>query len=511
MSNVKKNNFNTKKMFSEKEIRKKKLKNLCNHGFNFPNSFHCNNTVKKIISLYDNYNKKELEKLQINIQIAGRIIKKRVFGKASFFIIQDCDYEIQAYIQSNNFQQNFYKNYILELDLGDIISIIGLIFKTNTKELSIFCSEINLLTKSLHPLPDKYHGLQDQELKYRKRYLDLISNNNIKKIFKKRSRILSIIRKFMDKKNFLEVETPMIHNIPGGANAKPFITYHNAFNKPMYLRVAPELYLKRLIIGGFNKIFEINRSFRNEGISSRHNPEFTMMEIYMAYSNYKDMMKLLSKLLNFISQKIFNSSIIYYNDQKINFQKKIKKMTMINAILHFNKKIEKSDLINIKNATKIMKDLKLMTPPNISLGEIINIIFEKTTEKKIMEPTFITNYPVEVSPLAKSNPNDNLFTERFELFLSGYEIANGFSELNNPKEQKKRFKKQIQKKNKIKNPDINYNYDKEYITALEYGLPPTSGLGIGIDRLIMIFTNQKSIRDVILFPTLRSTKVKKNK
>ncbi|WP_075432058.1 lysine--tRNA ligase [Buchnera aphidicola] len=508
MSNIKKIYLNKKKkIFIEKENRKIKLKKLCNTGFNFPNSFHCNNTVKNILSLYKKHTKQELKNININIKIAGRIIKKRVMGKASFFIIQDCDYEIQIYIKSNNFQKNFYKDYILELDLGDIISIIGIIFKTNTKELSVNCHKIELLTKSLHPLPDKYHGLQDQELKYRKRYLDLMSNNNIKKIFKKRSRILSVIRIFMEKKNFLEVETPMMHSIPGGANAKPFITYHNTFNSKMYLRVAPELYLKRLIIGGFNKIFEINRNFRNEGVSTRHNPEFTMMEIYMAYSNYKDMMIFLIKLLKYITKKICNTSTIYYDNYTIDFKKKIKKITMINAILHYNSNIQKSDLKNLKKAKKIMKELKLLIPSDISLGEAINIIFEKTTEKKIIKPTFITSYPIEVSPLAKSCSKNKSFTERFEFFLAGYEIANGFSELNDAEEQKKRFKKQIIKKNKRKKKNIHYQYDKEYITALEHGLPPTAGLGIGIDRLIMIFTNQKNIRDVILFPTLRPIEI----
>ncbi|AEH39859.1 lysyl-tRNA synthetase [Buchnera aphidicola (Cinara tujafilina)] len=497
--------INKKKILTENNIRKKKLKKLCDNGFNFPNLFHCNNTAKNILLLYKKYTKKELKKINVQIKIAGRIINKRVLGKASFFKIQDYDYEIQIYIQSNNFKKDFYKDYILELDLGDIISVVGTVFKTNTQEISIFCYKIELLTKILHPLPDKYHGLQDQELKYRKRYLDLIANNKIKKIFKRRSKILSVIRMFMEKKDFLEVETPMIHSIPGGANAKPFITYHNTFNKKMYLRVAPELYLKRLIIGGFNKIFEINRSFRNEGISSRHNPEFTMMEIYMAYSNYKDMMKLLIKLLKFITKKfLIHQKFIIIIIKLI--LKKIKTMTMIDAIIYFNKNIKKSDLKSINNIKKIMNDLNLKIPLNISLGEMINIIFEKTTEKKIIEPTFITNYPIEVSPLAKSKSTKNHIAERFEFFLSGYEIANGFSELNDSKEQKKRFKKQIIEKNNKKTSDINYDYDKEYISALEYGLPPTSGLGIGIDRLIMIFTNQKSIRDVILFPTLRSLK-----
>lgn len=501
MSNIKKICLNNKKIpLKNKNILKEKFNRLYLNNFKFPNTFYCDTTVKNIFSLYKNHTKENLKNLNIYINIAGRIVKKRILGKASFFIIQDCDYEIQIYITINNFKKNFYKNYILELDLGDIVGISGIIFKTNTKELSIFCNKIELLTKILHTLPNKYYGLQDKEIKYRKRYLDLISNLNIKKIFKIRSKILSKIRIFMEKKKFLEVETPMIHNIPGGANAKPFITYHNSLNKKMYLRISPELYLKRLIIGGFNKIFEINRSFRNEGISFRHNPEFTMMEIYMAYSNYKDMMKLLINLLKFILKKVFHTKKIKYNHKKIDFQKKFKKITMINAIILHNKNINISDLNSLEKIKNLAKKLKIDISLFSTLGEIINIIFEKTTEKKLIEPTFVIDYPIEVSPLAKSHHKNKLLTERFEFFIAGCEIANGFSELNNPKEQKKRFKNQINKKNTKEK----YYYDKEYITALEYGLPPTSGLGIGIDRLIMILTNQKNIRDVILFPTLRT-------
>ncbi|VFP81563.1 lysine--tRNA ligase [Buchnera aphidicola] len=489
------------KILSNKEIfiRKNKLIQLRQKGFNFPNTFKYTKTIKAIYFSYKNYTKSDLKKINYQISIAGRIIKKRILGKASFFVIQHDNYKIQIYIKSNLFPNNYYKNYIIELDLGDIIGVKGILFKTNTLELSIHCKKIYLLTKSLRPLPDKYSGLQNKEIKYRKRYLDLLSNPNVTKIFKKRSYIISNIRSFMKKKDFLEVETPMMHPIPGGANAKPFITYHNALNEKMYLRVAPELYLKRLIIGGFDKIFEINRNFRNEGLSTRHNPEFTMMEIYMSYSHYTDMMTLLEKLCKFLVKKIFNSLIIKYDKNELNFEKPIRKMTMIESILKFNKNICISDLKNIQKTKKIAKKLNLNTELCNSLGELIHLIFEKTTEKKIISPTFITEYPIEISPLAKKNDN---FAERFEFFISGYEIANGFSELNDPEEQKKRFKLQELQKENI-NISKNFYYDKEYITALEHGLPPTSGLGIGIDRLIMILTNQKNIRDVILFPILK--------
>ncbi|ABJ90732.1 lysine--tRNA ligase [Buchnera aphidicola] len=491
-----------KKKSLEKELytRKKKLKKLKKLGFNFPNTFHYIHTIKEIKKLYNNYTKKELEKINYKTKISGRIVNKRTFGKALFFVIRNNNHDIQIYIKSNYFPKNYYQKNILELDLGDIIGVKGKIFKTNTCELSILCKKIYLLTKSLRSLPDKYFGLKNQEIKYRKRYLDLISNNKIIKIFQKRSLIISNIRSFMKQKKFLEVETPMLHPIPGGANAKPFITYHNSLNEKMYLRIAPELYLKKLIIGGFNKIFEINRNFRNEGISTKHNPEFTMMEIYMSYSNYIDIMNLLEELCIFLVKKISKSLIIMYKSKKINFKKPIKKMTMIESILKFNKNIDISNFKNIKNIKKTATNLNIKIDSNASLGEITNLIFEKTTEKKIIQPTFITEYPIEISPLAKEK--NKYFAERFEFFIAGYEIANGFSELNDPEEQKKRFKLQISKKN-YTDKSKNFSYDKDYIIALEHGLPPTSGLGVGIDRLIMILTNQKTIKDIIFFPLLK--------
>ncbi|VFP81184.1 Lysine--tRNA ligase [Buchnera aphidicola (Cinara kochiana kochiana)] len=487
---------------NEINTRKNKLLQLRKLGFNFPNTFNYTNKIQEILNTYKNHTKYDLNQLDRIVKISGRIIKKRILGKATFLVITNNNYEIQIYIKSNLFTESYYFTYIIELDLGDIIGVKGTIFKTNTLELSIYCQKIYLLTKSLRSLPDKYQGLKNQEIKYRKRYLDLISNTNSIKIFKKRSIIISNIRSFMKKKDFLEVETPMMHPIPGGANAKPFTTYHNSLSETMYLRVAPELYLKRLIIGGFDKIFEINRNFRNEGLSTQHNPEFTMMEIYDAYSNYIDMMSLLEDLFIFLIKKNFNSHTIKYDNYQLNFKKPIKKMTMIEAILKFNKNIQPSDLNTVENAKKIAKKLYLDTKLSNSLGEIIYLIFEKKTEKKIINPTFITEYPIEISPLARTNTTNKKITERFEFFIAGYEIANGFSELNDPEEQKKRFKLQLAQK-KYTNISKNFYYDEDYITALEHGLPPTSGLGIGIDRLIMILTNQKSIKDVILFPILK--------
>ncbi|MGI4816599.1 MAG: lysine--tRNA ligase [Janthinobacterium lividum] len=493
-----------KKKSSKNEVytRKKKLFQLRQLGFDFPNTFSCTNNIKDILNTYQNNTKDDLDKLCYIVKIAGRIIKKRILGKAAFLVIYGNHHTIQIYIKSNLFTQDYYKNHILELDLGDIIGVKGKLFKTHTLELSIYCEKIYLLTKSLRPLPDKFQGLQKKELKYRKRYLDLISNIQTTRIFEQRSSIISNIRTFMKQENFLEVETPMMHPIPGGANAKPFVTYHNSLNKKMYLRVSPELYLKRLIIGGFNKIFEINRNFRNEGLSTQHSPEFTMMEVYLSYSQYTNMMSFVEKLCMFLIKKIFNSYIFTYGKYQLNFKQPIKKMTMIQAILKFNKNIKKSDLKKLEKAKKIAQKLHLNTNTCTSLGEIIYLIFEKKTEKKIIAPTFITEYPVEISPLAKTNSINKNITDRFEFFIAGYEIANGFSELNDPEEQKRRFKLQ---KSQKKNVEFlkNFYYDQDYITALEHGLPPTSGLGIGIDRLIMILTNQKNIKDVILFPILK--------
>lgn len=479
-------------LISTKNILKNKLIELKKKGFNFPNILNIDNNAKNLLNLYSNYTKEKLKNLNIKVSIAGRIITKRILGKTTFLKIQDYNKEIQIYIKSDQFPNNYYKKHILNLDTGDIINVIGIIFKTYTNELSILGKKILLLTKTLHNLPSKFYGLKDQETKYRKRYLDLICNIYVKKIFQKRSKILKKIRIFMEKKNFLEVETPMMHYVSGGANAKPFITYHKKLNRNMFLRIAPELYLKKLIIGGFNKIFEINRNFRNEGISLKHNPEFTMMEAYIAYSTYQDMMIFLENLINFLIKNFFNSYYVKFDKYKLNFKKPFIKMTMKESILKFHPYIVSSDLNSFEKTKKITEKLKLDTNKCDSLGKLIYLIFEKTIEKKIIKPTFITEYPIEISPLAKKITENKNFTERFEFFICGYEIANGFSELNDPLEQKERFKNQ----KKI--------YDKNYIKALEYGLPPTSGIGIGIDRLIMILTNQKNIKDVILFPTLKN-------
>lgn len=469
----------------------------------FPDSFYRNFNSEELNKQFGEKTKKELENIDLKISIAGRIINKRIMGKASFIILQDMlDSKIQLYITKNNIKDECYEKKIKKYNLGDIIGVYGTLFKTNTGELSIRCYKIIFLKNTLHPLPDKFHGLVDKELCYRNRYLDLIVNKKSCKIFKIRSQIISTLRKFMFKKKFLEVETPMLHPIPGGANAKPFVTYHKSLNLKMYLRISPELYLKRLIIGGFEKIFEINRSFRNEGISSYHNPEFTMMELYMAYSNYKDLIPLIEELFLVVTKKVLGNSIIYYKNQKINFSKPFKKMTMQEAILKYYKNIKEEDFNNYEKMISIANNLNIQKNHTYSIGHIIAEIFEKKVKQYLIHPTIIDQYPIEVSPLARRNDKNPKIAERFEFFIGGYEIGNGFSELNDANDQSKRFKEQIKK---YQNDQKENYYDNDYIQALEYGLPPTAGLGIGIDRMIMILTNSTNIRDVIFFPILRKS------
>ncbi|CAL4322876.1 lysine--tRNA ligase [Buchnera aphidicola] len=497
-NNINENHTNT---CNEYEMRNKKLNQIRKQGFNFPNNFKPNTNINYINKKYTDKSNTELHEKKIEIQIAGRMMKQRIMGKASFITLKDMNEEIQIYVTEKKISLEIYQNKFKKWDLGDILGVQGVLFKTKTNELSIYCEKIYLLSKSLRPLPNKFHGLLDKEMRYRRRYLDLITNKNSIKIFQKRSKILTIIRNFMEKYNFIEVETPMMQNIPGGATARPFITYHNSLNTKMYLRISPELYLKRLIIGGFKKIYEINRNFRNEGISSKHNPEFTMMELYMAYSNYKDLMEFTEKLLKVIIKTTLGSYNIKYHKYLINFYKPFKIFTMKESIIHFNPNIHESDLKELKKIQNIALQYDIKIQKTWSIGKITTKIFEVTTEKKIIQPTFITEYPIEVSPLAKRNNQYKNIADRFELFIGGMEIGNGFSELNDPEEQKSRFLKQNEKHY---NPQEEKTfYDKEYIIAMEYGLPPTSGLGIGIDRLIMLITNQKNIRDVILFPTLR--------
>lgn len=500
--------------------RKSKLNIMISNGFIFPNNFFPKNKAYFLHKNFTNFNKSILKKKKINVSIAGRILSKRILGKAIFASISDCsgfflDGNIQIYVNYNclgKIEFNNFKNY----DLGDIIGIYGFLFKTNMNELTINVNKIIFINKSIHQISSKFYGLLNKEIKYRKRYLDLIMNSKVRFVFKTRSLIISFIRKFLEENDFLEVETPMFHKIPGGALAKPFVTFHNSLNMKMFLRISPELFLKKLIVGGFNRIFEINRSFRNEGVSIFHNPEFTMLEFYSTYVDYKWLMifveKLLIKLIIFIHKK----KIIKYCGKNINFSKPFKKLTIVDAILKYtnytNFQLNNISFIYLelkKISSKIKK--KIIKNLNLDLGQMQLYLFDITTKSKIINPTYIIDYPVSVSPLARLSKTNKNITERFELFICGCEIANGFSELNDSKEQSKRFLKQLLKYKNIKKKNIkkfllknNKYYDSDYINALEYGMPPTGGCGIGIDRLVMILTNSFSIKDVILFPHLRN-------
>lgn len=477
------------------KIRRDKLKELQNEKkdpFEIT-KYNRTHTSKQII---ENYN--ELE--QKDVSIAGRIIAKRIMGKASFCHIQDSEGKIQSYVSLNDLGEELYKEF-KTYDIGDIIGITGFVFKTRTEEISVHAKNVILLSKSLRPLPEKFHGLKDMDLRYRQRYVDLIVNPEVKKTFELRTKIIKKIREILDEKGYLEVETPTLNIIPGGAAARPFITYHNALDIEMYLRIATELYLKRLIVGGFDKVYEMGKNFRNEGIDIKHNPEFTCMELYSAYDDYNDMMNITEEIFSKIAKDIFGTTKINYQETEIDLTPSWKRITMIDSIkevtgIDFNK-IESDE-----EALEIVKKLEIEYDENkITRGELINLVFEEKVEKTLINPTFICDYPVEVSPLTKRKKEDPRLTERFELFINGGEYANAYSELNDPIDQYERFKKQLEAR-EAGDEEANM-LDEDFITALEYGMPPTGGLGIGIDRMIMLFTNSASIRDVLFFPTMK--------
>lgn len=481
------------------QIRKQKLAVLREQGFNFPNQFQRNHLAQVILNDYESKDKETLAEQAIEVAVAGRMVLRRVMGKASFFHLQDMSGRIQVYLRENELPESYeaFKHW----DLGDIIGVKGRVFKTNTGELSVHATSVNLLTKSLRPLPDKYHGLNDQEQCYRKRYVDLIANQESRQVFLMRSKLIQAIRQFMDEQQFLEVETPMMHPIPGGAIARPFITHHNTLDMSMYLRIAPELYLKRLVVGGFERVYEINRNFRNEGISPRHNPEFTMIEFYQAYADYRDLMVLTEQLFKTLCDKVLGSQQMTYQGHELDFSKPFIKMTVKEAIAHYYPDVDPLTIETVEGCRHLLKKLNLPYQERDALGKLQMIIFEETIEHQLIQPTFITAYPTEVSPLARRSENNPDVTDRFELFIVGREIANGFSELNDAEDQAERFLAQVKEK-EAGDHEAMY-YDSDYIEALEYGMPPTAGEGIGVDRLVMLFTNSSSIRDVILFPQLR--------
>lgn len=481
--------------------RKAKLTELRQKGNPYPNDFRPDALAEEIKKLYTDHEQATLEANSINVKVAGRIMTRRIMGKASFVTIQDNSGQIQLYLRQTDLPEGAYqvfKNY----DLGDIISAEGTLFKTKTGELSIRLNKINLLTKALRPLPDKFHGLHDHEACYRQRYVDLIANPSTRKLFAIRTKLIAEIRKIFTAHGFIEVETPMMQKIAGGAIARPFITHHNTLDMELFLRIAPELFLKRLVVGGFERVYEINRNFRNEGISTQHNPEFTMVEFYQAYADYRDLMNFTENMLRILAQEVLGTTKITYQELMLDFDQPFTRMTVFESILHFNKNLVSEDISTLDRARKTAEKLGIPILESYGLGKVQIEIFEKTVEKNLLQPTFITAYPAEVSPLARRNDNDPFITDRFEFFIAGRELANGFSELNDPEDQAERFRSQMLAK--AAGDQEAMPFDEDYITALEYGMPPTAGEGMGIDRLAMIFTDSPSIRDVILFPLLRN-------
>ena len=480
--------------------RRAKLAEIREHGIAFPNDFRRDVIAAELHARYDDADGEELQQQGLQVKIAGRLMTRRIMGKASFCHIQDMSGRIQCYLRRDDLPEGVYQQF-KRWDIGDIIAVEGRLFKTRTGELSVHAEQARLLTKALRPLPEKFHGLSDQETRYRQRYLDLIMSEDSRNTFRIRSRLIDGIRRFLVERDFLEVETPMMQAIPGGAAARPFVTHHNALDMQLFLRIAPELYLKRLVVGGLERVFEINRNFRNEGLSTRHNPEFTMLEFYQAYADYNELMDLTEEMLRGLAQDLLGSTTVTYQGTELDFGKPFTRMTVKDSILHFNPDISAADLEDPEQARAVAERLGVMIKPEYGLGKLQIEIFEKTVEDRLIDPTFITAYPTEVSPLARRNDQDPFVTDRFEMFIGGREIANGFSELNDAEDQAERFLAQVEAKDAGDAEAM--HYDEDYVIALEHGMPPTAGEGIGIDRLVMLFTDSPSIRDVLLFPHMR--------
>jgi lysyl-tRNA synthetase class 2 len=482
------------------EERRAKLKALRERGAAFPNDFRRNAVAGELHAEYGNKDAAALEAQPVRLHVAGRMMTRRIMGKASFCHLQDMSGRIQLYLTREGVGEARYVEF-KQWDIGDILGAEGVLFRTKTGELSVHVDAIRLLTKSLRPLPDKWHGLADTEMRYRQRYLDLIMSEVTRKTFRIRSEIITYLRQFLIARGFLEVETPMMQAIPGGATARPFKTYHNTLEMDLFLRIAPELYLKRLVVGGFEKVFEINRNFRNEGLSTRHNPEFTMLEFYEAYADYHDLMNLTETMLRGLLQTVLDTTTLTYQGRTYDFGQPFARYTMKESILRFNPELKPTDLESLQVIRPVTERLGIVIKSSYGLGKLQTEIFEKTVETKLESPTFITSYPAETSPLARRNDQDPFITDRFEFFVAGREIANGFSELNDAEDQRERFEKQM--RDKDAGDEEAMHFDADYIEALEHGMPPTAGEGIGIDRLVMLLTDSPSIRDVLLFPHLR--------
>jgi len=487
----------------QRQQRIKKLEALRGMGIHpYGTRFVVTDRAGQLIRLHGQKAKDVLEREQIRCTIAGRIVALRRFGKAAFALLQDGADRLQVYLKKDTLGELRYR-VCEELDLGDWIGISGILFRTKTDEFTVEVRELTFLSKALRPLPEKWHGLTDVETRYRQRYVDLIANPAVHEIFVTRSRIITGIRAFLIEKGFLEVETPMMQPIPGGAMARPFVTHHNALGADLYLRVAPELYLKRLIVGGFPRVFEINRNFRNEGISTIHNPEFTMLEFYVAYADYTDLMALTEELFVRLAQEVLGGTTLEYQGEQIRLAPPWRRWSYLEAILEINR-LDKAVVRDRKAALEAANRLKVEVKRDDTLVTILTKMFEETVEPKLVQPTFITDYPIEVSPLARRKDSDPSLTDRFELYITGREIANAFSELNDPLDQRQRFEAQVAQRQA--GDEEAHCLDEDFLRALEYGMPPTAGEGIGIDRVVMLFTNQASIRDVILFPQLRPEK-----
>jgi len=479
--------------------RRAKLAAWRTQGAAYPNDFRRDALAAQLLSTYADRDSAWLEANPVRVHVGGRMMFKRVMGRASFAKIADRSGQIQLFLQENALGAAYeaFKNY----DVGDMLGAQGQLFRTRTGELSVRVEQLQLLAKALRPLPDKWHGVADTELRYRRRYVDLIMTERSREVFRTRTRVLRYLRDFLDALDFLEVETPMMQPIPGGAAARPFVTHHNALDVNMYLRIAPELYLKRLIVGGFERVYEINRNFRNEGLSTQHNPEFTMLELYWAYTDYVELMELIERLLHGLADGLFASRRMSYQRREYDLARPFRRITIEAALLEHNPGLERSRLRDVSYLREACTRLSIGFAPHDGAGKLQIELFEKTVEQSLLDPTFVYAYPLEVSPLSRTNDADPFLTDRFEFFLAGRELANGFSELNDPEEQAERFRAQVRRKDS--GDDEAMHFDADYVRALEYGMPPTAGLGLGVDRLVMFLTDSPSIRDVLLFPHLR--------
>ncbi len=495
MSNDKQQDEN--KLIAE---RRRKLGELREQGNAYPNDFRRNSTAEELHRTFEAHDNDALVDEHVVVAVSGRMMVKRVMGKASFVKLQDRSGQIQLRLERDRLPEGVYQAF-KKWDVGDIVAARGALFRTQTGELTVLADEVRLLTKSLRPLPEKFHGLADQETRYRQRYVDLIINESSREVFKKRSRIITYMRAFLEAADFLEVETPMMQTTPGGALARPFSTHHNALDMALYLRIAPELNLKRLVVGGFERVYEINRNFRNEGVSTQHNPEFTMMEAYRAYADYNDWMDMTEAMLHGMAEAILGTTVVSYQGEEFDFGKPFARLTVEEAIASHNPDFDSDRARDRDYLVEVCDKLGIEAKDNDGPGKLQIEIFDATVEQQLREPTFVTQYPTEVSPLSRENDDDPFVVDRFELFIAGREIANGFSELNDPEDQAARFRAQVE--NKEAGDDEAMAFDHDYIRALEYGMPPTTGIGIGIDRLVMLLTDSPSIRDVLFFPHMR--------